>query len=372
MPNQRVIVKLGTSTLTAGTKSLNRQRMLEVVQQVAHLQQSGHEMILVSSGAQAAGRERLSFPELPRSVPAKQMLSAVGQSRLMWIYSDLFAIFELTVAQVLLIRDDLSDRSRYLNARDTLYTLLQHGIIPIINENDTVATAQTRVGDNDNLSAMVASAVEADLLIILTDQHGLYTADPRFNPDAQLIPLVPQIDEAILALAGGAGSSVGTGGMITKLQAAQVATRSGVDTVIASGKEPNVISRLVNGEQIGTRFAATVSHMESRKRWLLTDRPQGSVQIDAGAMKALLAKDGASLLPVGIRIVTGVFQRGAKITVLDPKSNPIAHGLSSYTAEELERIKGQNSSRISDILGYSYGDAAIHRNNLLVLLPNGE
>jgi glutamate 5-kinase len=372
MHAQRVIVKLGTSTLTAGTTHLSRQRMLEIVQQVAQLHQRGHEMILVSSGAQAAGREQLNFPDLARSVPSKQMLSAVGQNRLMQIYSDLFAIFEIQVAQVLLTRDDLSDRARYLNARDTLHTLIQHRIVPIINENDTVATSEIRVGDNDNLSAMVASAVEGDVLILLTDQPGLFTADPRQDPAAQLIEQVSQIDDDLFALAGGAGSDVGTGGMMTKLQAAQVATRSGVRTVIGRGGDTQIITRILAGERIGTRFNATSTHVESRKRWLLTDRLRGSVTIDSGAVRALQARDGASLLPVGITAVSGTFQRGAKIAIRDRAGDEIAQGLSSYTSVELQRIKGAKSAHISDILGYSYGDAAVHRNNMLVLHPHDQ
>jgi glutamate 5-kinase len=372
MHPQRVIVKLGTSTLTAGTARLNRQRMLEIVQQVAQLQQAGYEMILVSSGSQAAGRERLDFPELSRTVPAKQMLAAVGQSHLMRIYSDLFDIFQLIVAQVLLTRDDLSQRIRYLNARDTLQTLIERQIIPIINENDTVATEEIRVGDNDNLSAMVASAIEGDLLILLTDQPGLFTADPRKFANAQKIDLISAITEETFALAGGAGSREGTGGMITKLQAAQTATRSGVATIIAQGNEPNVIQRIMAGENLGTRFEATGTHLESRKRWLLTDRTQGAVHIDAGALRALRAKDGASLLPVGITAVRGNFERSATLAIHDPNGTVIAHGLSSYTSDELSQIKGQKSTAISDILGYSYGDAAVHRNNLVVLVANGE
>jgi glutamate 5-kinase len=372
MHRQRVIVKLGTSTLTAGTARLNRQRMLEIVQQVAHLQQAGYEMILVSSGSQAAGRERLNFPELSRTVPAKQMLAAIGQSHLMRIYGDLFDIFQLIVAQVLLTRDDLSSRVRYLNARDTLQTLIERRIIPIINENDTVATEEIRVGDNDNLSAMVASAIEGDLLILLTDQPGLFTADPRKFADAQKIDQISAITGDTFALAGGAGSREGTGGMITKLQAAQIATRSGVTTIIAQGNEPNVIQRIMAGENLGTRFEATGTHLESRKRWLLTDRTQGSVHIDAGALRALRAKEGASLLPVGITAVRGIFERSATLAIYDPNGVVIAHGLSNYTSDELNQIRGHKSSEISDVLGYSYGDAAIHRNNLVVLVANGE
>jgi len=367
MQPQRIVVKLGTSTLTNGSYHLKRQQMLFVVQQIAHLQQAGYELLLVSSGAQAAGYERLNFPHLSRSVPGKQMLSAVGQSHLMRIYTDLFDIFEIVVAQILLTRDDLSNRVRYLNARDTLQILIERRIIPVINENDTVATEEIRVGDNDNLSAMVASAVEADLLVMLTDQRGLFTADPRKFAEAQKIDVVPQIDEQTFYLAGGAGTRTGTGGMVTKLQAAQLASRSGVTTVIASGKEPDVLHRILAGEQVGTRFEATGTHLESRKRWLLTDRTQGAVHIDAGAVKALLASDGASLLPVGITSVSGNFKRSATLAIFDPNGTVIAHGLSNYTSDELRDIKGHKSHEINRILGYSYGDAAVHRNNLVVL-----
>lgn len=369
MQPQRIIVKLGTSTLTSGTLHLNRAQMLRIVQQVAHLHQQGHEIIVVSSGAQAAGREHLDFPEMPRTLPTRQMLSAVGQSRLMRIYSDLFDIFELVVAQVLLTRDDLSRRARYLNARDTLQVLLERRIIPIINENDTIATEEIRVGDNDNLSALVASAVEADLLVMLTDQSGLFTADPRIHADAEKIDLVTQIDNETFALAGGVGSSVGTGGMVTKIQAAQIATRSGVTTVIAQGTLADCLLRVMAGEALGTRFEATGTHLESRKRWLLIDRTQGEIQIDAGAVRALLAKDGASLLPVGVTVVTGEFKRSATLAIKGPDGVDIAHGLSNYTSEELKQIRGRKSHQISDILGYSYGDAAVHRNNMVLLAP---
>jgi glutamate 5-kinase len=366
---QRIVVKVGTSTLTAATTHLNRQRILEIVAQLAHLHQAGHEVILVSSGAQAAGRERLGFPDLSRSVPAKQMLAAVGQSHLMRIYNDLFEIFRIVVAQVLLTRDDLSNRGRYLNARDTLLTLLEKRIVPIINENDTIATEEIRVGDNDNLSALVASVLEADALIILTDTPGLYTANPHRDPTATLIPVVERVDEAVLALATGSNTKLGTGGMVTKLQAAQVATRAGVTTVVCSGSEPNVIERLVmGGEHIGTRFEATGSTLESRKRWLLTDRTQGSVTIDVGAVRALQAPDGASLLPVGITDVKGNFKRSATLSIIDPHGVEVAHGLSNYDSDSLRRIRGIKSAQISDVLGFSYGDAAVHRNDMVLLI----
>jgi glutamate 5-kinase len=290
---QRIIIKLGTSVLTEGTKRLSRRRMLEIARQIALLHDAGHEIVVVSSGAIAAGREALNYPELDRSVAAKQMLSAVGQGRLIQIYMELFGLFEIAVGQVLLTRADLSNRTGYLNARDTLLALLQHHILPVINENDTVATEEIKVGDNDNLSALVANLVDADSLILLTDQLGLYTSDPRSNPDAELIPVVERIDETVWARAGGASSGLGTGGMITKLQAAQLAGQSGTRTVIASGKLPNVLLDITAGERIGTTFLAQTTQLESRKRWLLSERSQGRLQVDAGAVKKLCS-NGAS------------------------------------------------------------------------------
>ncbi|MDE2855854.1 MAG: glutamate 5-kinase [Chloroflexota bacterium] len=363
---KRIVLKLGTSVLTKGGANLNRQRMLELAQQVAALHARGYEIIVVSSGAQTAGRSQLDFPDLGKSVPAKQMLSAVGQSHLMRIYQDLFDIFEIRAAQILLTRDDLSHRLRYLNARDTLETLIEQRIIPIVNENDTIATEEIRVGDNDNLSALVASVVDADLLIILTDQPGIFTDDPRKNPEAALIQNIAQVSDELFALAGGAGSQVGTGGMVTKIQAARIASRSGIETIIASGSEKDVVTRLVAGERIGTRIEAAKDRSESRKRWLLTDRTQGSVVVDAGAASVLL-RGGASLLPVGIREVRGDFERGATLAVLTPEGREIAHGLSNYESADLRKICGVKSSKIVDILGYSYGDAALHRNNLALL-----
>ncbi|MDE2750307.1 MAG: glutamate 5-kinase [Chloroflexota bacterium] len=363
---KRIVLKLGTSVLTKGSANLNRQRMLELAQQVAALHARGYEIIVVSSGAQTAGRSQLDFPDLGKSVPAKQMLSAVGQSHLMRIYQDLFDIFEIRAAQILLTRDDLSHRLRYLNARDTLDTLIEQRIIPIVNENDTIATEEIRVGDNDNLSALVASVVDADLLIILTDQPGIFTDDPRKNPEAALIQNIAQVSDELFALAGGAGSQVGTGGMVTKIQAARIASRSGIETIIASGSEKDVVTRLVAGERIGTRIEAAKDRSESRKRWLLTDRTQGSVVVDAGAASVLL-RGGASLLPVGIREVRGDFERGATLAVLTPEGREIAHGLSNYESADLRKICGVKSSKIVDILGYSYGDAALHRNNLALL-----
>lgn len=364
---QRIVVKLGTSVLTNGTPRLNRQKMLEIVQQAAHLHQQGHDIVIVSSGAQAAGRERLNFPELEKSVPAKQMLSAVGQGRLMHIYSELFDIFEIVVGQVLLTRGDLDHRMRYLNARDTLLTLIDRRIIPIINENDTTATEEIRVGDNDNLSALMANLVEANLLVILTDQPGLFTDDPRRSPNASLIAQLERIDDSTMTIAGGVGTTLGTGGMVTKLQAARLASRSGIPTVIAAGREPNVLARILSGDPVGTRIEAVASQLESRKRWLLMDKPRGVVRVDAGAVRKLQT-GGASLLPVGMTGVEGEFKRGETLSIVGPDNREIAHGLSSYDSADLLRLCRVKSSQIAEILGYSYGDAVVHRNNLVLLV----
>lgn len=363
---KRIVVKLGTSVLTDGTAHLSRQHMLGIVQQAARLHQAGHEIVLVSSGAVAAGRERLNFPDFGRSVPTKQMLAAVGQSRLMQIYGELFDIFQIVVAQVLLTREDLGNRTRFLNARDTLLTLIDHRLVPIINENDTTATHEIRIGDNDNLSALVATLIEADLLILLTDQSGLFTADPRQDKDAQLIERVDVIDEETWERAGGSVTGLGTGGMVTKIQAAQLASRGGVPTRIASGKEPDVLARILADESLGTHFEAARTPLESRKRWLLVEKTRGAVEVDAGAARKLLS-GGASLLPVGITRVVNQFSRGETLSVLAPDGKEIAHGLTSYDSEAVRKLCGVKSAQINEILGYSYGDAVIHRNNMVLL-----
>jgi glutamate 5-kinase len=362
----RLVVKIGTSSITGGTPALQRPKMLEFVQQIARLHMHGTEVTVVSSGAQAAGRERLGFPKIDRSVPAKQMLSAVGQSRLMHYYSELFEIYDIVVAQVLLTRDDLTNRTRYLNARDTLTELIGRRIIPIINENDTIATKEFRVGDNDNLAAMVAATLDADLLVLLTDQPGLYTADPRKDPSAKLIKDIDRIDASTYMLAGGTGTRLGTGGMYTKIEAAHIAMRAGVTTVIASGTEPDVLARLVTGERIGTRFHTATNLLESKKRWLLTDKPHGTLTVDAGAMRVLIERK-ASLLPVGITRIEGEFERGEMVMIVGPLGEKIAHGLSNYPANDLRQLCGVKSDRILEVLGYTYGDTIIHRDNMVML-----
>lgn len=367
MEHKTIVVKLGTSILTGGTRRIDRAHMVELVRQLAVLHREGHHIVVVTSGAMAAGRELLGHPALPATMPNKQMLASVGQCHLIQIWQALFNIYQLNVGQILLTRADLEDRERYLNARDTLKTLLAHRIIPVINENDAVATAEIKVGDNDNLSARAAILADADLLILLTDQQGLFTADPRSNPDAVLIPEVALIDDELRALAGDSVSGLGTGGMATKLQAADIATRAGVEVVIASGKRPELISMLARGEKAGTRFLAQANPLESRKSWILAGPPpHGELYVDAGAQAAVHDK-GSSLLPKGIVKVQGDFERGDVVRIMTAEGRELARGISRYNAGDMAQIAGKHSDDIESCLGYGYGAVAIHRDDLVLL-----
>jgi glutamate 5-kinase len=366
--HQRIVVKIGTSTLTAGGKKLSLPSLVEIARQISALREKNIQVILVSSGAIAAGREGLGFPTLPKHIPAKQMLAAVGQPRLMAMYEQYFAIYNTHVAQVLLTRADLTDRRRFLNARNTLEALLKQGIIPIINENDTVTSEEIRFGDNDNLSAQVANLIEADLLILLTDQDGLYDADPRINPQAQLVrQVLPEPFSAELwQSAGGTVTGLGTGGMMTKLQAADLARHGGTMVVIARGSLENVLPRLAQGEEIGTCILPMVNKLEGRKRHILsTSRAAAEVSIDAGAVRALAR--GGSLLPAGITRVIGEFERGDTVRILAPDGRALAVGLTNYASGDLVRLCGCQSAEIEPQLGYTFGDEVIHRNNMVLL-----
>jgi len=364
---RRLVLKLGTSVLTAGSPQLNRPRMLDLVRQCAQLHAAGVEVVVVSSAAITAGRERLGGRPLPQAIPARQMLAAVGQSRLMAHYEQFFDIYGIVVGQVLLTRSDLDHRPRYLNARDTLQALLAGGIVPIINENDAVSTDEIKLGDNDNLSALVANLVEADLLLLLTDQPGLFTADPRTDPPAQLIPEVERIDDQVRALAGGSRSGLGTGGMSTKLAAADLARRGGAEVIIAAGSMDDVVLRVAQGERVGTRFRPLANRLESRKRWLLGGpAPAGRIVVDDGATEAL-ARQGRSLLPVGVVRVEGQFQRGDTVRICNGEGQEIARGLSRYGAASLEKIRGRRSEEIAAILGYENSPEVVHRDDLVVL-----
>lgn len=364
---QRIVVKLGTSVLTGGTPHLDRAHLVELVRQCAQLRRAGSEVVVCTSGAIAAGRERLGFPDLEPTITTKQMLAAVGQSRLMRLWEQLFDLYGLHVGQVLLTRADVQDRARYLNAADTLRALLAHGIVPIINENDAVATAEIKVGDNDNLSALAALLAQADALFLLTDQPGLFTADPRTNPEAALISEVSDIDAGLRAQAGGSVSGLGTGGMATKLEAADLARRAGIDVVIAAGHAPDVLTRLAAREAVGTRFPALGTPLAHRKRWIAAGaRPAGTLTLDAGALAAVCGQ-GRSLLPSGLAALTGSFDRGDTVSLCDAVGTERARGLVRYAAADLARIKGCQSSEIEERLGYAYGPVIVHRNDLVVL-----
>jgi glutamate 5-kinase len=389
---KRLVVKVGTNTLTAGEDHLARPAMAGVARQIARLVRDGHQVALVSSGAIVAGRQALdvarngraasaraaehaSYGEPRRSapdgarrrdIPFKQVLAAVGQTKLMQLWDELFSREELIVAQTLLTRGDLADRQGYLNSRNTLLALLDRHVVPIINENDVVATEEIKIGDNDNLSALVANLIDADLLVLLTDQEGLYTADPRRNASATLIPEVTVISDAVIALAAGAGTSRGTGGMTTKLQAARLATESGVTVLVAGGTTDNVLVKAVKGEAVGTRFPSSRTRMESRKRWILSGLAgKAAAHIDAGAATAL--GRGRSLLPAGVVNVKGPFDRGDSVNIVGPEGKSIGCGVANYSSADLERIKGCRSAQITQILGYNFGDEVIHRNNVVML-----
>ena len=363
--SQTLVVKLGTSVLTGGSRRLNRAHIVELVRQCAQLHAMGHRIVIVTSGAIAAGREHLGYPELPATIASKQLLAAVGQSRLIQLWEQLFSIYGIHVGQMLLTRADMEDRERFLNARDPLRALLDNSIVPVINENDAVATAEIKVGDNDNLSALAAILAGADKLLLLTDQPGLFTADPRSNPQAELIKDVYGIDDALRAIAGDSVSGLGTGGMGTKLQAADVACRAGIDTIIAAGNRPDVIGHAMAGLPVGNCFHAQESPLENRKRWIFGAPPAGEITVDAGATQAILER-GSSLLPKGIKIVSGNFSRGEVIRIRNSEGRDIAHGVSRYNSDALRLIAGQHSQQIDAILGYEYGPVAVHRDDMII------
>jgi glutamate 5-kinase len=365
---KRIVIKVGTSTLTQGGKCLSQRHMLEIARQIAFIQGNGHQVVLVSSGSIAAGREVLNPAKLDRSLPEKQMLSSIGQVHLMHRWKELFGIYEIPVGQLLLTRSDFTQRQGYLNARNTIESLLQHKVIPIINENDSVATREIQFGDNDNIAALVSNLIAADQLILLTDQEGLFTADPNRDPQAKLIEEVRVIDERIFQLAGNTTKSkgMGAGGMFTKVEAAKLATRSGTPTIIASSKLPRVIADIVEGNKVGTLFHAETSPKESRKRWLLSEKPQGILHVDEGATKKL-SKEGASLLPIGVTACDKTFDRGSIVDVVSHEGKSIARGIVNYSSLEIEKLTGSHSSEIDSILGYSYGSELIHRDNMALI-----
>ena len=363
---KRLVVKVGSALVTNNGAGLDLEAIGDWARQIATLRQQGKEVVLVSSGAVACGVQRLGWGRRPRTVHEKQAAAAVGQAGLVEAYEAAFSKHGLHTAQILLTHDDLADRKRYLNARSTLTTLLELGVVPIINENDTVITDEIKFGDNDTLGALVANLIEADALIILTDQIGLYTADPRKDPNATLIAEATAGDESLEAMAGGAGTGVGTGGMITKVIAAKRAARSGAHTAIASGRENDPILRLAAGEAIGTLLVSQTPPLAARKQWL-ADHLQlaGRLILDHGAADAL--KGGKSLLPIGVLAVEGEFERGAAVACIGPDGREIARGLSNYGSGEARLIARKSTAEIEGILGYIDEPEIVHRDNLIAL-----
>jgi glutamate 5-kinase len=366
---RRVIAKFGTNLLTSGGEQLDLAQMKGLVDQVAKLHQDGVQVIVVTSGAVAAGRSRLGVARLRRDIPFRQVLAAVGQSQLMQAYDSLFAEHGIAAAQALLTRRDLSDRLSYLNARNTLLALLHYHVVPVVNENDAVAVeelAESRIGENDTLAALTANLVDADLLALLMTREGLYTADPQLDQTATLIRRVDRVDATVEGYAGPSAPG-GRGGMITKLQAARLATAGGTDVVIASGHEPDVLQRLVEGEEVGTFFPSSADRLESRKRWILSGLSiRGSLLVDEGAVSAIRERK-TSLLPAGVKDVCGSFERGDAIEIATAASQRIACGITNYSSKEMLAIRGEKSARIAEILGYDYGAEAVHRDNLVVV-----
>ena len=362
-----LVVKVGSSLVTASGRGLDAAAIARWAAQIARLVRGGRRVILVSSGAIAEGMLRLGWARRPQTMHELQAAAAVGQMGLVQCYESCFRDHGLHTAQVLLTHADLADRQRYLNARATLRTLLELGVIPVINENDTVVTDEIKFGDNDTLGALVTNLVEADVLVILTDQAGLYNADPRLNPSAELVSEADALDAKLETMAGGTGSALAKGGMLTKVHAARRAARSGAHTVIASGREDNVLVRLAEGERIGSLLRAKTVPLAARKQWLADHLTVAArLKLDAGAARAL-QQQGKSLLPIGVVEVSGEFERGAVVACLDPDGREVARGLVNYSATEARRIMRKPSAEIESILGYMDEPELIHRDNLVLL-----
>ncbi|NJD06982.1 MAG: glutamate 5-kinase [Methylococcaceae bacterium] len=365
----RIIVKIGSALLTGGGRGLDQAAIAGWVSQIAALKQAGKEVVLVSSGSVAEGMSRLGWKTRPKALHELQAAASVGQMGLVQTYESLFQQHRLHTAQILLTHDDLSARERYLNSRSTLMTLLDLGVVPVINENDTVATEEIRFGDNDTLGALVANLLEADLLVILTDQTGLYDSDPGVNPAARLVVEASINDPRLADMVGESRSGLGRGGMITKLRAARLAARSGTATVIAAGREPDVLTRVASGESVGTFLIPDTSPLIARKRWLAGQlKLKGTLTVDDGAARAL-KEAGKSLLPIGITGVTGDFLRGDLVSCVDKRGMEVARGLTNYSADEARKIMRQPSAMIENLLGYVDEPELIHRDNLVLMNP---
>jgi glutamate 5-kinase len=367
---RRVVIKVGSSLVTNEGRGLDRSAIAQWAEQIAALRAAGKQVLLVSSGAIAEGMQRLGWTRRPREVHELQAAAAVGQMGLAQAYESCFAALGIRTAQILLTHADLADRARYLNGRSTLFTLLELGVVPVINENDTVVTDEIKFGDNDTLAALTANLVEADVLVILTDQAGLYSADPRRDPGATLLLEVRAGDPHLETIAGGTGSQISRGGMITKVLAAKRAARSGAHTVIASGREQDVLIRLSKGERLGTQLLASTEVLTARKQWLADHlQVKGWLLIDDGAVQALVA-ERKSLLPIGVIEVHGEFARGDVITCRGPDGDEVARGLANYSSEQARRIARRPSAEIESVLGFVEERELIHRDNLVILLQS--
>jgi len=367
---QRVVIKIGSSLLTNEGRGLDHVAITEWADQIAILKRMGMEVVLVSSGAIAEGMQRLGWVRRPHALHDLQAAAAVGQMGLVQVYERCFHAHGLHTAQILLTHEDLADRRRYLNARSTLRTLLELGVVPIINENDTVVVEEIRFGDNDTLGALVTNLIEADCLVILTDQAGLFSADPRKDDSAFLIERAAAGDPALEAMAGGAGSAVGTGGMATKVLAAKRAARSGAHTIIVSGREPKVLQRLAEGESLGTHLQAADRPMAARKQWLADHlQVRGKLWLDSGAVEALI-KEGKSLLSIGVASIEGPFERGELVSCLDQEGHEIARGLVNYSSQDTQKILHVPTSAIEEVLGFIDEEELIHRDNLVTMVSS--
>ena len=364
--NKRIVIKIGSSVIASRDKGLNEARLSEIASEMALLRDAGHELLLVSSGAVLCGAEKLGLSQLPKSIPMKQAAAAVGQSRLMWAYERLFSQYKFQVAQILLTHDGITNRRRFINARNTLMTLLEHQVLPIINENDTVTVDEIKMGDYDNLAAQVAHLVDASLLIVFSDVDGLYSEDPRHNRAAKQLTLVSAVTDEIEAMAGGTNQRGGTGGMLTKVQMARKVAAYGVTTLVLNGVIPGLMQRAFAGEDLGTLFLPEQTRRSSRKHWIASSlKPKGELLLDLGAVGALTQK-GRSLLPSGISAVDGDFEVGDALRCLSPEHKVVAIGLTNYNAFEMMKIKGHRSTQIEELLGYKGADEVIHRDNLVV------
>jgi glutamate 5-kinase len=361
--HKRIVVKVGTSTLTDERGAIDRSYIRALASQIGKLKADGAEVLLVTSGAIQSGIDAMGMTERPKTIPGKQAAAAVGQCALMQIYGEVFGEIGVTVGQILLTGEDFVDRKRYLNVRNTMIALLLHGVVPIVNENDTVAVDEIKVGDNDNLAALVAANLRADLLILLSDVAGLFDAPPD-TPGAKIIPMIAEITDSILETAGGAGSDGGTGGMKTKLQAAEVAMNSGISMVIADGRREHILLDIAAGDPIGTTFIPKKACLSERKRWIAFGKTtKGSITVNEGAKKKIIL-EGKSLLAAGIIKVTGSFSGGDLVRVLDKDGNSFARGFVNYTAKDIDHIKGKRSSEIEGVLGRKDFDEVIHRDNM--------